>query len=183
MRLFLGFPLQRAERAVYGLCDRLSSSAELPEELSLRWVPPENWHITLVFLGEVAERSLGKLVDTVAPVAGACPEIALRLESLQWFPSPLKARMLTLGVEAAPELMALQAEVAAALRREGFHSERRAYRPHLTLARLKASRKLLAPPALSPITPLLEALDELVLYESQLKERRYVPLQRMALAA
>ena len=157
MRLFLGFPPQRAERTIYGLCDRLSSSPELPEGLPLRWVPPENWHITLVFLGEVAERSLGKLVDTVAPIAGACPGIPVNFESLEWFPSPLKPRMLTLGVEQAPALMTLQAEVSSALRREGFHSERRAYRPHLTLARLKGSRKLVAPPALLPIAPMAES--------------------------
>ncbi len=183
MRLFLGFPPQHAERAIYGLYDRLSSSRELPEDLPLRWVPPENWHITLVFLGEVAERSLGKLVDTVAPLAGACPEIALNFETLEWFPSPMKPRLLALGVEQAPALMALQAEVSAALRREGFHSEQRSYRPHLTLARLQGSRKRVAPPALLPVTPLAESLDELVLYESRLQERRYIPLQRMELAA
>ena len=102
---------------------------------------------------------------------------------MEWFPSPLKPRMLTLKVEAAPSLMALQTEVAGALRREGYHSERRSYRPHLTLARIKGSRKLLAPPALLPITPIEAGLDELVLFESQVKERRYIPLQHMELAA
>lgn len=179
MRLFLGFAPQSAERAVYSLCDRL----ELPDDLPLRWVPPENWHITLVFLGEVPERSLGRLVDTISPIVTECPTIPVSMQALEWFPSALKPRMLTLQVEAAEPLMALQADVAGALRREGFHSEQRSYRPHLTLARTKGSRKLLAPPALLPIAPIQAQLDELVLFESQVKERRYIPLQRLELAA
>lgn len=179
MRLFLGFAPSSAERAIYGLCDRL----EFPDDLPLRWVPPENWHITVVFLGDVPERSLGRLVDAVGPIASASPPIPVSLESLAWFPSPLKPRMLTLRVEETEPLMSLQAEVAASLRREGFHSEQRGYRPHLTLARLKGSRRQVTPPALMPITPIPAQLDELVLFESQVKERRYIPLQRMELAA
>lgn len=179
MRLFLGFAPASAERAVYSLCDRLEFSDDLP----LRWVPPENWHITVVFLGDVPERSLGRVVDTVAPIVAAHQTISATLESLAWFPSPLKPRMLTLQVEETEPLMSLQAEVASSLRREGFHSEQRAYRPHLTLARLKGSRKQITPPPLMPVTPIPAQLDELVLFESQVKERRYIPLQRMELAA
>lgn len=179
MRLFLGFPPARAAREIYSLCQRL----ELPDSLPLRWVPPENWHITLVFLGDVPERALGRLDAAVAPIIESCPPVSTSLSQLEWFPSPLKPRMLTLRVDATAELMALQSEVAAALHREGFHSERRAYRPHLTLARLKGSRRLVEPPPLLPITPLREELSELVLFESHKKERRYVPLQRFGMAA
>ncbi len=179
MRLFLGFAPDSVERAVYSLCDRL----EMPDTLPLRWVPPENWHITAVFLGETAAASVGRVVDAVDPVASRHAPLSVSLDCLEWFPSALKPRLLTLRVEPAPALMTLQAELAAALRRAGFHSEQRSYRPHLTLARLKGSRKLVTPPALLPITPMAAQLDELVLFESQLKERRYVPLQRMELAA
>jgi 2'-5' RNA ligase len=179
MRLFLGFAPENAERAVYNLCDQLA----LPDELPLRWVPPENWHITVVFLGDLPERDLGRVVDTVAPIVQDCAPMEVTLEELAWFPSAMKPRLLTLGVETAPALMSLQADVAAALRRAGFHSEQRAYRPHLTLARLKGSRKLVTPPALLPITPVSARLDELVLFESQVRERRYIPLQRIGLAA
>ncbi len=179
MRLFLGFPPAHSERDIYSLCQRL----ELPDALPLRWVPPENWHITLVFLGEVQERSLAVLDRLLAPILEDSPPLPAPLVALEWFPSPLKPRMLTLKVEASEPLMGLQAEVVSALRREGFHSERRAYRPHMTLARLKGSRRLVDPPALLPITPIREELTELVLYESHRRERRYVPLQRFGMAA
>jgi 2'-5' RNA ligase len=179
MRLFLGFPPAHAEREIYSLCQRL----ELPDSLPLRWVPPENWHITLVFLGDVAERALQQLDRLVAPILESSPPVPAPLVALEWFPSPLKPRMLTLKVEASDALMSLQAEVASALRREGFHSEQRAYRPHLTLARIKGSRKLIDPPALLPIAPIHEELSELVLFESHKRERHYVPVQRFGMAA
>ncbi len=179
MRLFLGFPPVHAEREIYSLCQRL----DLPESLPLRWVPPENWHITLVFLGDVPERSLGLIDQLVAPIVENTPPLPAPLVALEWFPSPLKPRMLTLKVEASEPLMSLQSEVVAALRREGFHSERRAYRPHITLARLKGSRKLVEPPSLLPITPIREELSELVLFESHQRERRYIPLQHFGMAA
>jgi 2'-5' RNA ligase len=179
MRLFLGFTPTLAQRQIYSLCERL----EFPESLPLRWVPPENWHVTLVFLGDVPERALGRIDAAVAPILQDRAPLPTSLEALEWFPSPLKPRMLTLRVEATPELVSLQAEVAAALRREGFHSEHRSYRPHITLARLKGSRKLIEPPPLLPITPIPEELSELVLFESHKRERRYIPLQRFGMAA
>ena len=179
MRLFLGFTPARAERDIYDLCQRL----EFPDSLPLRWVPPENWHVTLVFLGDVPERALGRLDAAVAPLLEDCSPLPVMLEALEWFPSPLKPRMLTLRVEATPALVSLQAGVAAALRREGFHSEHRSYRPHITLARLKGSRKLVDPPPLLPIAPMREELSELVLFESHRRERRYVPLQHFGMAA
>jgi 2'-5' RNA ligase len=179
MRLFLGFDPSGAERAIYGLCQRL----DLADGPPLRWIPPENWHVTLVFLGDVPERSLERLITTVEPVVDRSPAIAASLVELQWFPSALKPRMLTLRVDAPDTLARLHAAVSTALRREGFHSEHRAYRPHLTLARLKGSRKLVAPPPLPPIAPIAAELGELVLFESQPNEQRYNPLQRFGLAA
>jgi 2'-5' RNA ligase len=179
MRLFMGFEPAHAEREIYGLCQRLA----LPESLPLRWVPPENWHITLVFLGDVPPRSLERLAGAVAPILADQAPLPAPLTALEWFPSPLKPRLLTLAVQPSEPLMTLQAAVAGALRREGFHSEQRPYRPHLTLARLKGSRRLVDPPALLPITPIDAELSELVLFESQKKERRYIPLQRFGMAA
>lgn len=185
MRLFLGFAPAGAERELFGLCDRLSQGERsgLPGGDTLRWVPPENWHITVAFLGEVNERNLGKLSDVIAPIVQERAPLYAELDGLEWFPSPLKPRMLALHVNPTPALLELQSAVSASLRREGFQLENREYRPHLTLARLKGSRKQFEPPALMPIQPMTAELSELVLFESHQGARPYVPVQRFELAA
>ena len=119
------------------------------------------------------------------PGRRACPPLSLTLSDLEWFPSPLKARLLTLRVDAGENLLRLQADVTAALRREGFHTENRPYRPHLTLARLRGTRKLFNPPALPPVAPFELEARELLLFESVQggKTPLYRPIQHFELAA
>jgi 2'-5' RNA ligase len=155
------------------------------EKLPLNWVPAENWHVTVAFLGEVQSRSLARLDAAVAPAAAACPPLSLTLSALEWFPSPLKPRLLTLRVDADEALLTLQSDVVAALRREGFHTENRPFRPHLTLARLRGSQKRFNPPALPPIPTFDFEPRELLLFESVRAGRApvYRPLQHFELAA
>jgi len=163
MRLFLGFaPAGPEVRAVFDRRERLRGMGDLP----LRWTPPENWHVTLHFLGEVADRVLEDLIATVAATAGRGPETTLRLEAAEWFPGFGKARLLALCGRASPELLALHDALGAELRRQGFRPERRAYRPHVTLARLRGPRKRFAPPALPRLDPVELRLSELTLFES-----------------
>jgi 2'-5' RNA ligase len=150
------------ERDIYEICQRLEATEELP----LNWVPAASWHVTLVFLGEVAERSLGTVVDAIAPILERAPPLQLPLTHLGWFPSAMKPRLLVMHAEPTAPLMQLHSKLAAELRREGFHSERREYRPHLTLARLQGARKQFNPPALPPIKPLQLELTEVMLFES-----------------
>ena len=92
---------------------------------------------------------------------------------------------LTLRVDASDTLLKLQRDLVGALRREGFHTENRAYRPHLTLARLKGARRRFNPPALPPIATIEFQAEELVLFESVTggQASAYRPLQRFGLAA
>lgn len=175
MRLFLGLMPATAERHIYGVCQRLTPAEQLP----LQWVPMENWHITVAFLGNVEPSSLVGLDAAVAPVVAEFTPFAFTLSALEWFPSVTKPRLLALRVDACDSLVALQREITGALRREGFHTENRPYRPHLTLARLKGSRKRFNPPALPPIASFACRPRELVLFES-LPGRRapvYRPVQ------
>lgn len=183
MRLFLGFAPAAAERDIYQLCQSITGAQVLPAELPLRWVPSENWHVTLAFLGEIANARLVQLVDVLTPVITEHSQMQLSFEALAWFPSTSKARMLTLLAEALDPLLNLQREVVAELRREAFHTERRAYRPHLTLARLKGRRKDYAPPALPAIEPLTLQLQEVILFESVQAGPApvYEPLQQFGL--
>ncbi len=161
MRLFLAFSLSRTEsRAVYAACERLSAQEQAP----LRWVPADRWHVTVVFLGEVAEHLLSLLAELLEPVVAEYQHLSLNLDRLVWFPKPSKARLLALAGEPGQQLQYLQQALSSELRRHGFSIEQRAWRPHLTLARYRGARKRFDPFPL-PATPAIDLqLDRLSLF-------------------
>lgn len=121
MRLFVALHLPADVRAHADRALR-RVRAELPD---LRWVPPERWHLTLAFFGDVADARLDATRDRVARrVVGLSP-VALRLAGAGSF----DRRALWLGVDG--DLVPLR-RLAGAL-----SVERRPYRPHLTVARLR----------------------------------------------
>jgi 2'-5' RNA ligase len=180
MRLFLGFsPDAAAGRSLYELCDRLS----LDDSLALRWVPPENWHLTLVFLGEVTARWLEPLAEAVQASLREAVPCEQPLDRLSWFPTPEKARLLVVEGTPVAALESLQRGCSAALRRAGFTLEKRSYRPHLTLARYRGTRRKFSGPALPPVRGVQLALDRLTLFQSLPGARGpvYQPLQHFEL--
>jgi 2'-5' RNA ligase len=91
----------------------------------LQWVPPERWHLTLAFHGEVPERDLDALVDRTGRRLRGAHELALELRGAGSF----RGCAVWLGVAGAVEpLRALAARLAPG---------ERPYRPHLTVARLR----------------------------------------------
>lgn len=109
----------------------------------LRWTGPDRWHVTLAFLGEVAQDKLDELSVRLARAAARHPAQELRIGSGGAFPSQKKARVLISRIEgdqpAVAALAALAASVAAGARRAGAPppDEGRKFRPHLTLARCR----------------------------------------------
>jgi RNA 2',3'-cyclic 3'-phosphodiesterase len=143
-----------------------------------RWVNAEGLHLTLVFLGEVAEARLSALGEALTSVAGHHPPFTLTIEGGGCFGTARSPSVLWAGVGGdRVALEALQAEVATALEPLGFPREKRPYTAHLTLARAKAPR---GDAALLECRRALEAehggqahVEHLTLFES--KGGRYLP--------
>lgn len=106
-------------------------------ELGARWVPPVLWHITLQFLGELTPDRRDELFDAVNSWAPPEAHFDLRLQGLGGFPADDQARVLWVGVQESQPLLNLQADLGRVLKEKAFLLEDRAYRPHLTLARLR----------------------------------------------
>ncbi|HTP14255.1 MAG TPA: RNA 2',3'-cyclic phosphodiesterase [Streptosporangiaceae bacterium] len=111
---------------------------------SLRWTGTEAWHVTLAFLGEVADSVVPELGTRLERAAGRHPALALSIGGAGAFPTAGRARVLWAGIAAGTAseqaaLAALAASVAAGARRAGAPAanEGRRYRPHLTLARCR----------------------------------------------
>ena len=126
MRLFVALDLPASLR------ERLSWMARgLP---AARWVPPENYHVTLRFIGEVPGYQAGEIDEALAGIRA--PGFALRMAGVGVFHKGAKASALWARVERGPALDHLQTKVETALQRLGLDPERRRFAPHVTLARV-----------------------------------------------
>ena len=152
-----------------------------------RWVPAENWHATVKFMGRTYPRLLDWVEERCAQAAAAIRPFRLSLEGMGVFPGPTRARVLWVGFK-DPDggLVALARELDEGLARE-FPPEKRPFRGHLTVARFNP-----------PITMRDEAQElrgteiearpfpvkSLVLYRSHLSPRgaRYEALRTFPLA-
>ena len=128
---------------------RLFTALEIPRNAAMslsllrgglpgaRWIDVENYHITLRFIGDVDGRTADEVVDRLDRIDR--PEFSLALNGIGSFGST-KPHSIWAGVSGAPELNALQGEIERICQRIGLAPDPRKFTPHVTLARLKASR-------------------------------------------
>lgn len=128
MRLFVGLAV---DEAVKETLERLTLRLRAKDD-GLRWSTPDQWHVTLVFLGEVDDEERARLVRGLGEVRA--PSLKLRMERLGVFE---RAGILHAEVQVSVELQRLYESVAAAVQRAGLEVEDRPYRAHITLARAK----------------------------------------------
>lgn len=109
-----------------------------------RWVPPENYHLTLRFIGEVEPWQAEEVDEALAAIRAKPFELSLKGVGL--FEKGGRITALWAGVERSDSLAHLQAKVETALQRVGLEPERRRFAPHVTLARTEraAPEKLIA---------------------------------------
>lgn len=163
-RLFLAAPLtEDARHAVAALLRE-----RVPRGLPGKVVRPENWHLTLRFLGEVDEVARDRVMVALdeADLGGG---FEVRWGALGSFPRPSRATVLWLGLErGADRLGALATAVEDAVRSAGFSPEERPFRAHLTLSRIRPHQDV--SPVLEAATPIDVAMeiDRVVLYRSHL---------------
>jgi 2'-5' RNA ligase len=178
-RVFVAVDLSDEARAV--LAAHLEHhAAELPGSV----IPPENWHLTLRFLGKVDAVGLDTVTAALdqADLGGS---FRLSFAGLGAFPRPNRATVLWVGIDAgAEEITALAERVEAALDDAGFMPEERPFHPHLTLARIRPHRDVRRLIASVPTVPLRLDVEEVVLFESHLGGNRkavYEPRERFPL--
>lgn len=114
-----------------GLRDRLIAlGGGMP---GARWVPEENLHVTLRFIGEVPESAFDDIVAALSGVSA--PAFDLTVVGVGHFEQSRRPTMVWARVEKNGALLQLHARIESALRRVGIKSEERQFMPHITLAR------------------------------------------------
>ncbi len=150
----------------------------------VRWVPAENLHVTLRFLGDVSPERIDGLVDRVRAVATETDPFSCTLDEVGAFPKPTRARVLIARISPAAALVDLAARVEAAVVAAGLAPEPRRFRPHVTLGRVRRPPLRVVTPAAS-LAPIRVAAAEVVLFQSDLGAggAHYTPLARLPIDA
>lgn len=146
-----------------------------------RLVPPENWHVTLRFLGSVDMVTYDRFLHGLGSLS-AVKAFPARLDHLGGFPNPRRATVVWVGVgEGAEQLVGLNQITEEAAQEAGLDAEERPYRPHLTLARVRPPKDIRA---LTEVElDLGWKCREVVVYRSHLGRggARYEPLETFPL--
>lgn len=133
MRLFVALrPPETVREQLLGAMD---------DDPGIRWQDDDQLHLTLAFLGEVDAGAEQDLVDSLASVSS--PPFELQIRGVGHFERKGTPSALWAGLAPSEPLARLQQRVVAACRRAGLDPDRKAFRPHVTLARLNRS----SPPA------------------------------------
>ena len=127
--------------------------AQLPDP-ALRWVAPENFHFTLLFLGEQSEERLPVIEQAMRTAAQQVQPFEVTIGELGAFPDWRRPTVLWVGAKAGAEPMG---KVAATLERLLMGKADKPFHAHVTLARIKMNRQ-----KSSPATPLPERLQKAV---------------------
>lgn len=153
----------------------------------ITWAPAERRHVTVAFLGEVSEEQLAALVPRVRECTSAAPPLPLALGPVEVLNRRVLVTAVVHGSQGALERLARCCGRAA--RASNISLERRRFRPHLTLARVRGGdrgmeKALTQAAAAFPVaSPLAWTAHELVLFRSYLGPKpRHEVLATMPLA-
>ena len=138
----------------------------------ISWVKPENFHLTLKFLGKTPEEKLSVIRKTLQDVTEQTNAFSIKMAGTGIFGSSYKPRVIWFGVEENETVRQLGEEVLNALDRAGFPRDRQNFVPHLTIGRIRKieHKKLFQNAVAAHRHDFLQELpvEKIILYESLL---------------
>jgi 2'-5' RNA ligase len=135
----------------------------------LKWVAPDNLHLTLKFLGEVQESDIKKLSGSIQKTVSGSKQFSIVLSHTGFFPPGKHPRVIWIGADGgADNLLELFQELEHYLEDAGFDREEKTFSPHLTIGRVKRDKKILIPDTLPEFVPVEFVVKSVVLFKSTL---------------
>jgi 2'-5' RNA ligase len=135
VRCFIAIELpEGVKRGLRELQAQLKAGSLAP----VKWVEPENIHLTLKFLGNVSAGRIEEIGQAMTEAVRGTTPFSLEVEELGVFPNPKRVQVVWVGLGGEVEkLIRLQQRLDSGLERLGFAPENRRFTPHLTLARIR----------------------------------------------
>jgi 2''-5'' RNA ligase len=103
----------------------------------IRWVPSQNMHLTLKFLGDIATSHVDFLKQLIAHEAASHQQFDLQIGGLGSYPTSRRPRVVWAGLHAPADLTSLHKSIETGASRLGYEKEEHAFSPHLTLGRVR----------------------------------------------
>jgi 2'-5' RNA ligase len=107
------------------------------KEIEVRWVPVDNYHVTLVFLGNTPDEKIPEIESITENIVQKFAPFSLKITDIGAFPDEFSSRVLWFGVQNSKALRSLQDNLATDLKDIIYKSEEGDYTPHLTIGRLR----------------------------------------------
>ena len=135
MRCFIAIELPEAVKsALSGIEEELKKS-----KADVRWIKPDNIHLTLKFFGNIEEKKTEKIIRIMESICNKYAPFTIEVKGTGAFPNVKSPRVLWVGIEGNDTLKTLQEEIENRMESIGFEREDRAFTAHLTLGRFRSS--------------------------------------------
>lgn len=184
MRLFIAVPVsEQTIEWLKGIIAQIQS--ELPEDVKkqIRWIPPENYHMTLYFLGgNVPEVQLPAIQQALSTCfSEGMSAFEAEVESIGCFPSPQQAKHIVARLSNTILLQYLQDEVVQNLKPLGFKKPKHRFIPHITLSHLNPVWETcdINMDLTQEETPLFVPIEQVCLYQSLSQPPAWVRYQAL----
>jgi len=182
-RVFIAIKTEAAV-PVYKIITSLKS--ELSKE-KIKWTDPDNLHVTLLFLGNTEEKSLGVISSVLNEECHGFGQFEINIRGIGLFKNLNEPRVLWAGIEPSEKLSILNSNIVNRLKNIGIYRGENYFKPHLTLGRIKTLVKkqdfktILDKYKATELQNLV--VEEIILYESILLPEGpvYKPIDKFSL--
>jgi len=167
--------------------EHINSLIRTNPEVRASWTNPDNIHLTIKFLGNIAVARVPAISEAAAEASKVLKSFSLQIGSCGVFPSASHAKVLWIGVnDSSGMLSELQQQLEIECEKRGFPVEERAFKPHLTLARLRGgnnTRSLVDAHLGTDFPAQSVAVNELIVFRSELSNHgsKYTALSKHGL--
>ena len=133
-RLFIAVPIAEASRMMI-----MNSilAVERIKKMPVRWVPVQNMHLTVQFLGDVEEKKIPVLKQVLDQIRLPEETESLSFSNIGAFPGTNSPRVIWIGFKKSGALLKIHKIVTSELESNGFRTDPKGFKPHLTLGRVK----------------------------------------------
>jgi len=140
LRLFIAIDLpEYIKKEIGELLDILKKY-----DADIKWLPPENIHLTLKFLGATPESLVARIREALLPLVSSYEPFYITIQSTGVFPSKKYPRIIWIGIVDSDILKELRDRIEIAMSLLGFLREDKKFHPHLTLGRVRTQRGMIS---------------------------------------